>query len=144
MKYILVFVLILGLGLFSACGTDDTSPSATETELEQETDLPVLEDESLEGDLEGDSEGESSEDPLEESLDLTLDELAQFDGNDGNKAYIAVDGIIYDVTDHPQWTSGTHRGQFEAGKDYSEEIREIPRHGTSNLDQVEVVGTLID
>lgn len=136
MKYILVFGLILGLGLFSACGTDDTSPSATETELEQETDLPVLEDESLEDDLEDESS--------EGSLELTLDELAQFDGNDGNKAYIAVDGIIYDVTDHPQWTSGTHRGQFEAGKDYSEEIREIPRHGTSNLDQAEVVGILID
>ncbi len=136
MKYILVFGLILGLGLFSACGTDNTSPSATETEQEQETDLPILEDESLEGDLEDESS--------EESLELTLDELAQFDGNDGNKAYIAVDGIIYDVTDHPQWTSGTHRGQFEAGKDYSEEIREIPRHGTSNLDQAEVVGILID
>ncbi|NLG57268.1 MAG: cytochrome B5, partial [Clostridiales bacterium] len=29
---------------------------------------------------------------------MTLEELKAFDGKEGRRAYIAVDGIIYDVT----------------------------------------------
>lgn len=43
----------------------------------------------------------SDEDPQGDlpQLELTLEELAAYDGKDGNPAYIAVDGVIYDVTD---------------------------------------------
>jgi predicted heme/steroid binding protein len=85
------------------------------------------------------SAGESAEAQLE----LTADELAQYDGKDGQPAYIAVDGVIYDVTDVPQWRNGDHNG-FTAGKDLTEEIKTISPHGVSKLKGLPVVGKLID
>ena len=38
-------------------------------------------------------------------LELTLEELAKFNGKDGNPAYVAVDGIIYDVSASPAWST---------------------------------------
>jgi hypothetical protein len=37
------------------------------------------------------------------ALDLTLDELKQYNGIDKAEHYIAVDGIIYNVTNHPRF-----------------------------------------
>ena len=76
-------------------------------------------------------------------LELTADELAQYDGKDGQPAYIAVDGVIYDVTNVPQWKNGDHNG-FTAGKDLTEEIKTISPHGVSKLKGLPVVGKLID
>lgn len=74
-------------------------------------------------------------------LELTIDELAQYNGKDGNPAYIAVDGVIYDVSDVPQWKDGEHNG-FSAGNDLTEEIKTISPHGVSKLQGLPVVGTL--
>ncbi len=73
---------------------------------------------------------------------FTLDELAQYNGKDGAKAYIAVDGIVYDVTDSKAWNNGVHNG-YEAGKDLSEEMRKAP-HGISKLDGITPVGILAE
>ncbi|NLW10414.1 MAG: hypothetical protein GX028_00155 [Clostridiaceae bacterium] len=76
---------------------------------------------------------------------FTLAELAEFDGQDGRSAYIAVDGVVYDVTDIPQWAGGSHAGgEILAGKDYSEEIRSISPHGTSMLSRAKKVGVLAE
>lgn len=75
---------------------------------------------------------------------FTLEELAQYDGLEGRKAYIAVDGIVYDVTEIPQWKEGLHQGRFQAGKDYSEEIRSESPHGLSMLSRADKIGVLID
>ena len=88
------------------------------------------------------AESDSAVSGAEESmLALTLDELAQYDGKDGNPAYIAVSGVIYDVTDVPEWAGGEHNG-FSAGQDLTDEIRTISPHGVSKLTNVPVVGTL--
>jgi len=76
------------------------------------------------------------------TLELTLDQLKQYDGKNGNPAYIAVDGIIYDVTTVRQWKSGSHEG-YSAGKDLTDSIQGKSPHGTSVLDGVPVVGKLI-
>ena len=65
-------------------------------------------------------------------LILTLEELAQYNGENGNPAYIAVDGVIYDVTDAGPWRGGKHNG-FSAGNDLTEEIKTISPHGISKL-----------
>ena len=80
-------------------------------------------------------------DPAKEELVLTLEELAKYNGKDGQPAYIAVDGIIYDVSSVPQWPNGQHNG-FEAGNDLSEEIKTISPHGVSKLNGLPVVGKL--
>jgi len=85
-----------------------------------------------------------SEDPVDgEELVLTTEELAKYDGKNGNPAYIAVDGVIYDVTDVSFWAEGEHNG-FAAGKDLTEEIKNKSPHGTSKLDGVPIVGKLSD
>lgn len=72
---------------------------------------------------------------------MTLEELAKYDGKNGNLAYIAIDGVIYDVTDVPQWSNGDHNG-FSAGRDLTNEINNISPHGVSKLKAVPVVGKL--
>jgi predicted heme/steroid binding protein len=79
----------------------------------------------------------------QEELVLTPDELAAYNGKDGMSAYIAVDGLIYDVTNVSQWKNGEHNG-FSAGKDLTREIKEISPHGLSKLDLVPQVGRLAD
>jgi predicted heme/steroid binding protein len=72
---------------------------------------------------------------------FTLEELAQYDGQNGNKAYIAVDGKVYDVSRIGEWAGGVHNG-ITAGTDASDFINQAP-HGTSVLKNLRVVGTLI-
>ena len=69
--------------------------------------------------------------------------LSAYNGKDGNKAYIAIDGVVYDVTDEPMWMDGIHRGRFEAGQDLTEEMKNAP-HGLSKLKSLEAVGTYED
>lgn len=71
---------------------------------------------------------------------FTLDELKTYDGKNGNPAYVAVNGIVYDVTNVKAWANGTHQG-LTAGQDLSSAIGNSP-HGTSVLDGLTVVGTL--
>ncbi len=73
---------------------------------------------------------------------FTLDELAKFDGKNGSPAYVAVDGVVYDVTNVPEWKGGDHWGRFSAGKDLTTEIKTVSPHGVSKLKGLPVVGTL--
>lgn len=72
---------------------------------------------------------------------LTLQELAQSTGKNGQPAYIAVDGVVYDVTNVPEWQGGRHNG-YEAGRDLTNEIKNASPHGVAKLQGVPVVGTL--
>lgn len=76
------------------------------------------------------------------TLELTLDQLKQYDGKNGNPAYVAVDGVIYDVTDVPQWKNGDHNG-YSAGNDLTDIIKNKSPHGVKQLNGVPVVGKLI-
>jgi predicted heme/steroid binding protein len=76
---------------------------------------------------------------------FTLDELAQFDGKDGSSAYVAVDGVVYDVTGSRMWPDGTHaRCDFgaTAGQDLSEVIKKAPANMRQLLSRMPVVGRL--
>jgi predicted heme/steroid binding protein len=79
----------------------------------------------------------------EDVLQLTLEELSQYDGQNGNPAYIAVDGVIYDVSDVSFWSGGRHNG-FSAGADLTDAIKNVSPHGVSKLSGLPVVGELID
>lgn len=75
-------------------------------------------------------------------LELTLPELAMFDGKDGNKAYVAVDGLIYDVTGNPAWAEGTDYGAL-AGTDATERVK-TDADGLAKLEGVNVVAKVKD
>ncbi|MDH3453705.1 MAG: hypothetical protein OEL80_01065 [Desulfuromonadales bacterium] len=72
---------------------------------------------------------------------MTLTELAKHDGQDGRRAYVAVNGTIYDVTDSPRWKNGLHPPDHQAGQDLTEELAKAP-HVRTVVERFPVVGTL--
>ena len=64
---------------------------------------------------------------------FTAEELAKYNGKDGNAAYVAYEGKVYDVTNIEAWKSGIHQGRFEAGKDYTEVLNNEAPHSSDNL-----------
>jgi predicted heme/steroid binding protein len=73
---------------------------------------------------------------------LTLKELSEFNGKNGKPAYIAVDGVIYDVTNAKPWQSGEHKGG-KVGTDISKNIKSSP-HGKKVTEKLPVVGKLAE
>lgn len=53
---------------------------------------------------------------------FTAEELKKYNGRDGMPAYVAVDGIVYDLTNSKYWKTGTHMKMHEAGGDLSPDI----------------------
>lgn len=76
------------------------------------------------------------------TLELTLDQLKQYDGKNGNPAYVAVDGVIYDMTNVPQWKNGDHNG-YTAGNDLTDIIKNKSPHGVKQLKGIPIVGKLV-
>lgn len=76
-------------------------------------------------------------------LELTIEELATYNGKDGNPAYIAVDGIIYDVSKSSRWKNGEHNG-YSAGQDLTDVIKDMSPHGISVLSRIPVVGKIVE
>ena len=72
---------------------------------------------------------------------MTHAELANYDGRDGRKAYIAVNGTIYDVTESPRWENGLHPPDHQAGQDLTAELASAP-HVRAVVERFPVVGTL--
>ena len=72
---------------------------------------------------------------------FTLDELKKYDGQNGNPAYVAVSGIVYDVTNAEDWHNGKHKNGITAGKDLTQEIKQAA-HGTKVLNNLPIVGKL--
>lgn len=125
-----IFFILLGLAVialvFSGCGT-------------AEEEIPVDEPEDVV------EEEEPEEEPEEEDGErvFTMEEIARYDGQDGRAAYIVVDGVVYDVTDVPQWSGAEHFG-FEAGADVTEALANAAPHGAGQLDRAEIVGTVAE
>lgn len=91
------------------------------------------------------TQAEVAEDSPAEGTDeviLTLDELKAYNGKNGMPAYLAHDGIIYDVSTVPQWASGEHNG-IKAGTDITGIIEKAP-HGVKNLKLGTPIGKIAD
>jgi predicted heme/steroid binding protein len=72
---------------------------------------------------------------------MTREELRQFDGREGRRALIAVNGKIYDVTASERWRGGLHEGEHSAGTDLTEELWQAP-HVRAVVERFPVVDTL--
>lgn len=72
---------------------------------------------------------------------FTLDELALYNGENGYPAYVAVNGVVYDVTNNSVWMGGNHFG-LTPGRDLTNEF--ITCHpGAMVLSVLPIVGYLI-
>ncbi|MCX7950579.1 MAG: hypothetical protein N2594_01340 [Clostridiales bacterium] len=74
-------------------------------------------------------------------LILTVDELLKYDGSNNNPAYVAVDGIIYDVSNSKTWLEGVHYG-LVAGRDLTDEINGCHENKEEILSKLVPVGKL--
>lgn len=67
------------------------------------------------------------------------DELAQYNGRNGNRAYVAVNGVVYDVTNNAAWAAATHFG-LKAGEDLTNQFAGCHQGQSSILQNLMVVG----
>ena len=75
---------------------------------------------------------------------FTERELKNFNGERGQPAYIAHEGVVYDVSDCPKWRAGQHEQLHFAGFDLTRSLRKAP-HKTEVFTRpcVKRVGTLV-
>ena len=81
---------------------------------------------------------------LTELKKLTVKELEEYSGKDGNPAFVAYQGRVYDVSQSDLWGNGNHMGSHQAGKDITDEL-EVAPHGEEVLKRknVKLVGNLV-
>ena len=72
---------------------------------------------------------------------MTREELSEYDGREGRKAYGAVNGVIYDFSESAMWVDGDHQGLHQAGRDLTDELKEAP-HVRAVVERFPVVGKL--
>ncbi len=58
--------------------------------------------------------------------DFTAKDLAAFDGRNGNPAYVAYNGVVYDVSNSGMWAGGDHEGMHQAGQDLTSDHDDAP------------------
>lgn len=120
-KLLSVSMLTISL-MFTACGksepVQEAAPAETTSEAPAET------------------ETEAGDETV-----FTLEELAEYNGKNGAKAYVAVNGTVYDVTDVDEWSNGEHKNGVVAGTDATQAIEGSP-HGEQVLAELPVVGKL--
>lgn len=57
---------------------------------------------------------------------IQLAELRRCDGERGRPAYVAVAGVVYDVSGCPKWRTGLHEQLHFAGQDLTSELPDAP------------------
>ena len=119
-----VAMLMAALFLFTGCTTTATTTSAETTGVPVEATV-----------------SDATTAPQQVELPtFSAEELAKYNGKDGNPAYVAVDGKVYDVSAIPQWNGGSHAGgTLSAGMDQSQAIMRSP-HGKDVLSKLPIVG----
>ncbi len=84
---------------------------------------------------------ESSVEPEQRSF--TVEELAYYDGSNGKPAYVAVDGIVYNVSEVARWAGGRHFG-LRAGKDQSSQFKGCHLGIMDRLNRLPKVGIVVE
>lgn len=131
-KVLSVSMLAVSL-LFTACNKSETTQEPAST---QEV---TVEADTGEASMEVAATEESAE--MGEETTFTLEELAEYNGKNGASAYVAVNGVVYDVTGIDAWKDGEHKSGVVAGTDATEAIMQSP-HGEQVLAELPVVGKL--
>ncbi len=134
-RMITVLISVIALALFAVgCAAGGANSAATTTPA-LATDRAAATDAAA-------TDSAATGSAADGTLELTLDQLKQYDGKNGNPAYVVVDGIIYDVSNVSAWKNGEHNG-YSAGNDLTDIIKNKSPHGVKNLEGVPIVGKLV-
>lgn len=69
---------------------------------------------------------------------FTKEQLAEYNGTTRPEKYVAIDGLVYDLTPMAAWSGANHHGNV-AGQDLSDVIVTAP-HKKAVLAKLKVVG----
>jgi len=72
---------------------------------------------------------------------MTYEELKQYNGRNGERAYVAFRGKVYDVTESSFWKEGQHEEMHSAGEDLTSMLADAP-HGDEVFEEMPVVAML--
>ncbi len=72
---------------------------------------------------------------------VSQEQLKVNDGKEGTPAYVAVNGIVYNMTDVPSWAAASHFG-MSAGQDLTEEFLACHANQAIILSRLQEVGRL--
>lgn len=128
-KIVLGALLFTSLFALAACGNETEAPVEEAT---SDFDTPVTPGDGEPGVINGDG-----------ALELTLEDLSYYDGTDEKRAYVAVEGFIYDMTDSDYWRNGGHNG-YQSGQDLTDAINRVSPHGPAFLDRVPKIGIIVE
>ncbi|MGD8294822.1 MAG: cytochrome b5 domain-containing protein [Desulfobacterales bacterium] len=73
--------------------------------------------------------------------EFKADELAEYNGENGNPIYIAYDGKVYDVSESKLWRKGLHMKRHRAGHDLTNDLQAAP-HEKDVIQRYPQVGIL--
>ena len=73
--------------------------------------------------------------------EFDAEELARFNGENGNPTYVAYDGKVYDVSESKLWRKGQHMNRHPSGVDLTNDMQAAP-HASDVLERYPQVGTL--
>jgi len=73
--------------------------------------------------------------------EFTTEELSTYNGANGKPAYVAINGVVHDMSKETAWGGGTHFGLY-AGKDLSTEFMECHQGVQLILNNLPQVGIL--
>ncbi|MGA8179119.1 MAG: DUF2231 domain-containing protein [Desulfobacterales bacterium] len=71
--------------------------------------------------------------------EFSIEELARYNGENGNPAYVAYRGEVYDVSDSKLWRNGMHMRRHHAGSDLTTDIQAAP-HEPDILERYPKIG----
>ena len=71
--------------------------------------------------------------------EFDADELARYDGENGNPIYVAYDGKVYDVSESKLWRKGRHMNRHRSGGDLTSDMQAAP-HDSNVLERFPQVG----
>ena len=75
--------------------------------------------------------------------EFTVEELAKYNGKNGNPAYTAINGKVYDMTGVPKWKNGNHFGII-AGQVLDKQFVQCHSDKLSIIERATEVGTLAE
>jgi predicted heme/steroid binding protein len=150
MKTLMMVLLALALVACAETTSDVAPPPVVETPAPTAPVEPPVEESAPEPEPEPEPEAPVVDEPVEEETPVveepeeeaelevfTKESLAAFNGLNGSRAYVAVDGVVYDVTDSPRWRGGNHNG-IQAGQDLTFTFNQ--QHGDNRLSSFPIVG----
>ena len=73
--------------------------------------------------------------------EFDAEELAGYNGENGNPVYVAYEGNVYDVSDSKLWSNGMHMRRHHAGRDLTTDIQAAP-HEPDVLERYPKVGIM--